>query len=72
MSQFVFFSWVQISAFFCNGCLGLMIFCPTLSDVAIITVKGVDHRCAIHGIAKSNAVRFILEENFTLEGYRYI
>ena len=49
-----------------------MIFCPTLSDIAIITVKGVDHRCAIHGIGKSNAVRFILEENSILEGYGYI
>ena len=40
-------------------------FCLNISDNAIITVKGVDYRCTIHAIIKSEAVHFL--ENFVLD-----
>ena len=37
----------------CNGCHDLVMLCLNISDVATITVKGVDCRCIIHDISKS-------------------
>lgn len=39
----------------CNGCLDLTMLCLNHSDIAIITVKGVDCHC-INGISKSEAI----------------
>ena len=30
-----------------------------ISDIAIITVKGVDYHCVIHGISKSEAIHLL-------------
>ena len=32
----------------CNGCHDLTMLCLNSSDIAIITVKGVDYRCIFH------------------------
>ena len=32
----------------CNGCHDVTMLCLNISDIAIITVKGVDYRCIIH------------------------
>ena len=40
-------------------------FCLNISNRTIITVKGVDYRCTIHAIIKSEAVHFL--ENFVLD-----
>ena len=39
-----------------NGCHDLMILCLNISDIAIITVNGVDYRSKIHHISKSEAI----------------
>ena len=30
-----------------NGCYDLMMLCPNISDITIITVKGIDYHCII-------------------------
>ena len=40
----------------CNGCHDLTMLCFNISDTAIIAVKGVDYRCIILDISKSEAV----------------
>ena len=54
----------------CNSCHDLTMFCLNLSNIAIITVEGVDYRCIIHGINKSDAIH--LSENSVLDtrGYK--
>ena len=42
-----------------------MMLCPSLRDIATIIVKGVDYRCVIHGISKSQAVPLL--ENYILD-----
>ena len=44
--------------------------CLNISDIAIVTVKGVDYRCIIHDISKSEA-NFLLQ-NSVLGDRRYI
>ena len=41
-----------------------------LNDVAIITIKGVDYRCIIHGTIRSDAINLL--ENSVLDDCRYI
>ena len=40
----------------CDGCLDLMMLFLNTSDIAIIVVKGVDYRCIIHDISRSEAI----------------
>ena len=42
-----------------NGCHDLMILCLNISDIAIITVNGVDYRSKIHHISKSEAIHLL-------------
>ena len=66
---FVFFGGVKFQHFICNGCHDLTILCPSLSNVAIITGKGIDF-CFILDITKSKA--FYLLEDSVLEDRGYI
>ena len=43
-----------------NGCLNLTMLCLNLSDVSIITVKGLDYCCIIQNISKSEEIYFFL------------
>ena len=43
----------------CNSCHDLTISYLNISDIVIITVKGVDYRCIIHGISKSEAINLL-------------
>ena len=36
---------------FCNGCHNLTILCVSISDITIVTVKGVDYCCTINEIS---------------------
>ena len=54
----------------CNDCHDLTILCLDISDIAIITVKGVDYHCIIHEINESEAIHFL--ENYGLKYYIYI
>ena len=59
---------IQDSA--CNGCHDLTMLCLNISDIAIITVKGVDYRCIIHDISKSEPIHLL--QNFVLDDRGYI
>ena len=48
----------------CNGCHDPVVLCPTISDVAIFTVKGVDYRSIIHN-SKSETIHLL--ENSVLK-----
>ena len=54
----------------CNVCHDLTMLCPNLSDIAIITVAGVDFCFIIHGISKSETIHLL--ENSVLENCGYI
>ena len=54
----------------CNVCHDLTMLCPNLSDIAIITVTGVNFCFIIHGIIKSEAIHLL--ENSVLENCGYI
>ena len=54
----------------CNGCHELTMFCFSISDITIITVKNVDYRCIIHNISKSEAINLL--ESTVLEKRWYI
>ena len=54
----------------CNGCHDLLMLCLNISDITIITFKGVDYRCIIHDISKSDAIH--LSGNYVLDDSGYI
>ena len=41
------------------GCLDLTMLCPNLSNITIVTVKGVNYCCSIHNISKSEAIHLL-------------
>ena len=43
----------------CNGCNDLTMLYLSISDIAIITVKGVDYCCIIHGISKFERIHLL-------------
>ena len=49
-----------------DGCHDLIISCLNISDIVIITVKGVAYCCVIHNISKSEAInllkKYVLED----------
>ena len=53
-----------------NGCHDLIMLCLNISNIAIVTVKGVDYHCIIHDISKSEAIRLL--ENSVLDDCGYI
>ena len=56
--------------FVCNACHNLTILSLNISDNAFITVEGVDYRCIIHDIIKSEATHLL--ENSVLKDHGYI
>ena len=42
----------------CNGCHNLLMMSMSLSDIAILNIKGADYCCVISGISKSEAINF--------------
>ena len=54
----------------CNGCHDLTMLNVSISDIVIITVKGVDYRCIIHNISKSERANLL--KNSVLEDCGYI
>ena len=51
-------------------CTCLTIFCLDISHITIITVKGIDYRCIIYDIRKSDAYNLL--ENLVLDNLGYI
>ena len=54
----------------CNGCHDLKMLYLNVSDIAIVSVKGVDYRCIIHDISKCEAIHLL--KNSVLEDRGYI
>ena len=54
----------------CNSCHDLTMLSANLSDIAVITVKGVDYRCIIQDISKSEAIHLL--ENSVIDCYRHM
>ena len=53
-----------------NSCHDLTMLCLNLSDIAIITVKGIDYHCIIHGISKSDTIHLL--ESYVLHDWGYM
>ena len=53
----------------CNSCHDLTMLCFGLSNIATITVKGIDHRYIIHDISKSKAIHLFENAVFDDRGY---
>ena len=53
----------------CSSCHDLKILCLNISDIAIATIKGVDYRCIMHDISKSEAIRLL--ENSVFDDHKY-
>ena len=60
----------EFQDYVCNGCHYLAMLCLNISNIVIITVKGVDYCCIIYDIIKSKAIRFL--EKSVLEDRGYI
>ena len=54
----------------CNDCHDFLMLVLNISDIAITIVKGVDYRCIIHKISKSDAIH--LFKNSVLDNCRYV
>ena len=54
-----FFCGFIFQNFVYNGFHDFTILCPSLRDVAIITVKDVDYSCVIHGISNSKPIHLL-------------
>ena len=50
---------------FCNGCHDLFMVSISLSNIAIINIKGADYRCIINGISKSEAMKLMQNIDLT-------
>ena len=53
----------------CNDCHDLTMLCLNISDITIITVKGVACCCIIHNIGKSEGIDFLKSSVFEDRGY---
>ena len=53
----------------CNGCHGLTMLCLYISDITIITVRGVDYHCVIHDISYSEAINLLKDCVLDDRGY---
>ena len=49
----------------CNGCHDLLMMPITLDDIAILNIRGVDYRCNVYGISKSNAANLLQNAGLT-------
>ena len=52
-----------------NGCHDLMMLCLRISNIAIITVTGLDYCCIIYDISKSEEVHLLQNTVLEYRGY---
>ena len=53
----------------CNGCHDLLMLCLNLSNINIISVKGIDYRCIIHYISKFDSTNLLKNSVLGDQGY---
>ena len=70
LSVLLFSHGFKFQNFVYNTCLDVKTFFVNVSDIAIITTKGVDYRCIIHGVSKSEAINVL--KTFLLDVCWYI
>ena len=61
----VLYKGFKFQLYVCNECHDLLMMYVTLDDMAILNICGVDYRCNIYGISKSDAVRLLQNVDFT-------
>ena len=49
----------------CNGCHDVLIMSMNLKDIAILNICGVDYRCIINGISKSEVMSLLKNTTWT-------
>ena len=49
----------------CNGCHDILMMSMNLNDIAISNIHGVNYRCIINGISKSEAVNLLQNTNLS-------
>ena len=49
----------EFQDYVCSGCHDLTMVCFNISNIAIVTIKGVDYCCITNGISKSEAIHFL-------------
>ena len=54
----------------CNGCHDLLMMSSVINNIAIITIEGVDCRCIIYGVSKSDII--YLTENYVVNDRGFI
>ena len=55
----------NFKSYVCNRCHDLVMMSNSLGDIAISNIKGVDYRCIISGIDKSEAINLMLNIDLT-------
>ena len=70
LSLLLFNHWFEFQDSICNGFYDLTMLCLKISDIAIITVKGVDYCCMIYNIIKPEEIHLL--ENSLLDEPGYI
>ena len=70
LSLLLFNRGFKFQNFVCNDCHDLTMLSLKFSDISITTVKGVDYRCTIHNISKSDAIHLFENSVFDDCGYK--
>ena len=52
----------------CNGCHDVLMMFMNLNDIANLKIRGVDYRCIINGISKSEVVNLLQNANLLEKG----
>ena len=55
----------NFQTYVCNGWHDVLMLSINLSDIAILNIRSVDHRCIISGMSKSEAINLMLNIDFS-------
>ena len=61
----VLYKGFKFQLYVCNECHDLLMMYVTPDDIATLNIRGVDYRCNIYGISKSDAVHLLQNVDFT-------
>ena len=49
----------QFQSDVCNGCYDVLMMSLTINDITILNISGIDYRCSINRISKSDSVNLL-------------
>ena len=55
----------KFQPYICKECHDVLEMCMNLNDIAILNIRGVDYRCIINGISKSDGVNVLQNTDMT-------